>query len=82
MDEIGMVWNTYDAKWEENFLALVAYLRRVGSFPTSKDYVHRSLYDWCSDQRRTLGEIANGNAAGKATQEARVAKLNGIGFIW
>ena len=74
LDEIGFVWNVFDAAWEAGFVALKLYKEREGHcrVPTGHKEGHHRLGRCVSIQRGTKATL---------TPE-RVQRLDEIGFVW
>lgn len=77
MDEIGMVWSIFDAKWEKAYALAVAYYEENGNLNIPRSYVTavgERLGVWLANQQWSYPK-------GKLTEE-RIAKLDEIGMRW
>ena len=77
MDEIGMVWSIFDAKWEKAYALAVAYYEENGNLNIPRSYVTAAgerLGQWGASQQWAYPK-------GKLTEE-RIAKLDEIGMRW
>ncbi|GMH85539.1 hypothetical protein TrST_g10508 [Triparma strigata] len=77
LEEVGFVWDPYEAAWEENFQSLVNYKKEEGDClvqATFKTVEGLTLGSWVSGQR-----VAYKN--GKLSAD-RVEMLEEIGFVW
>lgn len=74
LDDLGFVWDPYDAEWDESCCKLEAYHANTGACDLSSDYHDRGLYHWTSRQRtaRKEGRLSQG----------QIARLDRIGFDW
>jgi Helicase associated domain len=72
LDDIGFIWNTHEARWEEGFAALTKFKAREGH--CNVHYLHvegtYKLGQWVCHQRRDT-----------LSNEQR-RRLDDIGFIW
>ena len=75
LDEVGLVWDMPDKKWEEMFSALAAYKAQHGGCDVLKRWPeNQPLATWVQTQR-DLGR------KGQLTKERR-ARLEALGFNW
>ena len=77
LDEIGMVWSVFDAKWEKAYALAAAYYEENGNLNIPRSYVTASgerLGQWVSVQQWAYPK-------GKLTDE-QVERLNRIGMYW
>lgn len=77
LDEIGMVWNIFDAKWEKAYALAAAYYEENGNLNIPRSYVTAAgerLGQWVASQQWAYPK-------GKLTEE-RIAKLDEIGMRW
>ena len=77
LDEIGMVWNIFDAKWEKAYALAAAYYEENGNLNIPRSYVTAAgerLGQWVVSQQWTYPK-------GKLTDE-QVERLNRIGMYW
>ena len=74
LEDIGFVWNTYDAQWEEGFSKLVQFKETCGHCKVPANYKVEGfpLGSWVSRQRKNEGSVSN----------ARKKRLDDIGFVW
>ena len=80
LEELGFVWDSHSAVWEERFLELKAFKERHGHCNVTKRHDNRSLAIWVQCQRRHW-KLSQTNQRQQISPE-RVAKLEGIGFVW
>ena len=77
LDELGMMWNIFDAKWEKAFALAAAYYEENGNLNIPRFYVTAAgerLGQWVVSQQWTYPK-------GKLTDE-QVERLNRIGMYW
>ena len=77
LDELGMVWNIFDAKWEKAFALAAAYYEENGNLNIPRSYVTAAgerLGQWVASQQWAYPK-------GKLTDE-QVERLNRIGMYW
>ena len=77
LDEIGMVWNIFDAKWEKAYALAAAYYEENGNLNIPRSYVTAAgerLGQWVESQQWAYPK-------GKLTDE-QVERLSRIGMYW
>lgn len=77
LDEIGMVWSIFDAKWEKAYALAVAYYEENGNLNIPRSYVTAAgerLGVWLANQQWSYPK-------GKLTEE-QIERLNRIGMYW
>ena len=77
LDEIGMVWNIFDAKWEKAFALAAAYYEENGNLNIPRSYETATGERpglWLASQQWAYPK-------GKLTDE-QVERLNRIGMYW
>ena len=77
LDELGMMWNIFDAKWEKAFALAAAYYEENGNLNIPRFYVTAAgerLGQWVVSQQWTYPK-------GMLTDE-QVERLNRIGMYW
>ena len=77
LDEIGMVWNIFDTKWEKAYALAAAYYEENGNLNIPRSYVTAAgerLGQWVASQQWAYPK-------GKLTDE-QVERLNRIGMYW
>ena len=77
LDELGMVWNIFDAKWETAYALAAAYYEENGNLNIPRSYVTAAgerLGQWVASQQWACPK-------GKLTDE-QVERLNRIGMYW
>ena len=77
LDELGMMWNIFDAKWEKASALAAAYYEENGNLNIPRFYVTAAgerLGQWVVSQQWTYPK-------GKLTDE-QVERLNRIGMYW
>ena len=76
LDELGFVWNTFDASWEEGFHYLNRYHKENGHCRVPVDYRHPTT-------GYRLGVWVNGQRRDRETMSPeRRARLDALGFVW
>ena len=81
LKQIGFIWDSHKAAWEERFNDLRGFKERFGhcNVPSVFPENHQ-LAVWVKSQRRQHKLFQSGKKS-KITAE-RIEKLNGIGFVW
>ena len=77
LDELGMVWNIFDAKWEKAYVLAATYYEENGNLNIPRSYVTAAgerLGQWVASQQWAYPK-------GKLTDE-QVERLNRIGMYW
>ncbi|MDM8567017.1 Helicase associated domain protein [Candidatus Halobeggiatoa sp. HSG11] len=75
LNEIGFVWNTLEALWEDNFAELLKYKQIYGNCNVPDRWSENlQLAKWVSHLRN--------NKKNKELSEERIQRLNEIGFVW
>ena len=77
LDEIGMVWSVFDAKWEKAYALAAAYYEENGNLNIPRSYVTAAgerLGQWVASQQWAYPK-------GKLTDE-QVERLSRIGMYW
>jgi hypothetical protein len=74
LNEIGFVWDPYIDKWEAGYAALLKFKDREGHCIVSQKHVEDGyrLGQWVAMQRQAKSDLT----------EARLIRLNEIGFVW
>jgi hypothetical protein len=74
LNEIGFVWDPIDQQWEEGFSSLKGFIEREGHCLVSATHTERGfkLGGWVRSQRFRR----------KRLDDARIKRLNEIGFVW
>ena len=82
LDELGMVWNAYEANWETMFELLKDYKAEYNhaSPKVSLKFRSQPLGQWVGMQRQIYSRWKEGE--GNPMDPERVALLEGIGFKW
>ena len=81
LEEIGMVWDVFDARWEMHYRQAKAYSERYGSLDIPRTYKTEDgflLGLWVAAQRRS--RTAKGK--GKQLSQEQIDKLSAIGMAW
>lgn len=81
LDELGMVWEARDYRWEMNYQACEAYYREFGNLNIPADYVSEDglrIGTWLRRQRR----LYNGTGAGAPLTQEQIRQLEAIGMSW
>mmetsp|Transcript_10683 Transcript_10683/g.25828 ORF Transcript_10683/g.25828 Transcript_10683/m.25828 type:complete len:271 (+) Transcript_10683:182-994(+) len=81
LENLGFVWDSHRATWEERFHEIVQYQAMHGhtNLPSRYD-VNPRLSTWVKCQRRQFKLFQQGKKS-HMTKE-RIAKLSSIGFVW
>ena len=77
LEEIGMVWSIFDAKWEKAYALAAAYYEENGNLNIPRSYVTAAgerLGVWLANQQWSYPK-------GKLTEE-QIERLNRIGMYW
>lgn len=77
LDEIGMAWSVFDAKWEKAFALAVVYYEENGNLNIPRSYVTATgerLGLWLASQQWAYPK-------GKLSED-QIARLNKIGMYW
>ena len=74
LNELGIIWNTRDAAWEENYLMLKQFHKREKHSNVSRSHTEGNcnLGEWCKTQRRNIHRISRD----------RKRRLDQLDFIW
>ena len=74
LEQLGIVWDAFEAAWEEGFSHLKTYRDREGHCQVPSGHIEKQfrLGQWVSVQRNREGKISN----------ERKRRLNELGFIW
>ena len=85
LDELGFVWDTHQAAWDDKFEELKQWKERNGHSSVPLHDPEKSLAIWVKVQRRqyNLFHSSSFEERKKSTiTEDRIEKLNRIGFDW
>lgn len=80
MNQIGMVWDTYDARWEQYFQAAQVYTQENGHLRVPVNYQTPeglALGVWINNQRSKY----KGQRACRLT-DVQISRLESIGMVW
>jgi hypothetical protein len=80
LDELGFVWDSHGAVWEERLAELKLFKARYGHCNVPAGSEDRQLAIWVKCQRRQNKLFCDGERS-NITQE-RIAKLEQLGFVW
>lgn len=81
LDQLGMVWESRDYRWEMNYKACKDYYREFGNLDIPADYVSQDglkIGSWLRRQRR----IYLGIGAGAPLTQEQISLLESIGMSW
>lgn len=78
LEDIGFIWDSHAAAWEENFESLRAFQQRHGHCHVP--IAEPRLSTWMKRQRRQYKAFVSGNSS--TMTQGRVDKLNKLGFVW
>ncbi|CAJ1950842.1 unnamed protein product [Cylindrotheca closterium] len=81
LEEIGFIWDSHAAAWQERLGELEAYLKKHGDSHVPSNYPDNpQLATWVKCQRRQGKLYFNGRPSNMTNE--RVAALNRLGFSW
>eukprot|EP00980_Cylindrotheca_fusiformis_P020583 scaffold7641_cov115-Cylindrotheca_fusiformis.AAC.29 len=81
LDELGFVWDSHRAAWEERFNEMVLFREMHGHINIPiRHNGNTKLSTWVKCQRRQY-KLYMQNCKSQMTAE-RITKLSGIGFVW
>jgi hypothetical protein len=81
LEELGFVWDSHRATWQERFNEMVVYREIHGhSNVPSRDEENPKLSSWMKCQRRQYKLYTQGGKSHMTPE--RIAKLSSIGFVW
>jgi len=80
LNQIGFVWDSHAALWEERFHDLKAFQKVFGHCNVPNTFQDRSLNIWCKHQRRQYNRSSRGLSSSMTNDRFRA--LNSIGFDW
>jgi hypothetical protein len=81
LEEIGFVWDSHSAIWDERLQDLIDYKLANGHCNVPSRYTeNRQLAVWVKRQRRQYKFFCDGQPS--SMTEQRIARLNVIGFEW
>ena len=81
LDEIGMIWDVFDARWETHYLQAKEYYKAYGNLDVPRTYRAEDgflLGHWVAAQRKCL---TDGKSRRSLSQE-QIDKLTAIGMVW
>ena len=81
LEEIGMVWDVFDARWETHYRQAKAYFEAHGHLDIPRTYRTEDgflLGLWVAAQRRSQTSVEKG----KKLSQAQIDKLSAIGMVW
>ena len=81
LEEIGMVWDAAEAKWELHYAQAKAYFEEHGDLNIPRTYRNGDGYllgMWVAGQRKAR----TGEGKRKPLSQAQIDKLTAIGMIW
>ncbi|KAG7363750.1 helicase domain protein [Nitzschia inconspicua] len=83
LNQLGFVWNSHGASWNDQYQRLEAFYRAFGHIqvPSTGCAEYSSLSTWCKHQRREYRKMVQGSGRTTMTME-RVRKLESICFDW
>jgi hypothetical protein len=80
LDEIGFVWDTHIAAWDEKFAEIEDFHRRNGHCQVPSR--NKELKAWCKRQRRQYKHYQEAGADIATMTTERVERLNTLNFQW
>ena len=81
LDNIGMEWDAFSVKWEQNYLEALKYYQENGDLMVPAGYKTESgfaLGAWIRTLRRTRRGLTNS----RAITEEQIKRLDAIGMYW
>ena len=75
VNDLGFIWDTKEAYWQEGFDELTTYKRRYGNCEVPRPFVSESGFKlgvWVASQRAKKNKIT----------DKRINLLNNLGFVW
>jgi hypothetical protein len=84
LSELGFVWDSHNATWEERFNELVEYKRLKGHTSVPSTDKNHTLSVWVQCQRRQWKLIKEEpvDTPGYQMKQNRIERLEAMGFIW
>jgi hypothetical protein len=87
LSELGFVWDSHNAIWEERFNELVEYKRVQGHTSVPSTDKNHSLSVWVQCQRRQWKlmkdePVDSNDTPGYRIKQTRIEKLDALRFIW
>jgi hypothetical protein len=83
LEELGFVWSSYGARWEDRFEELKAFIQEYGHCNVPKqDVKSRQLAMWVKSQRNHNSSKASKGKKGTILTPERIEKLNEASFRW
>jgi hypothetical protein len=86
LDNLGFVWDSHNAIWEERFNELVEFKRVHGHTSVPSTHKNHSLSVWVQCQRRQWkllkDETGSRDTATYRMKQNRVDRLEALGFVW
>lgn len=77
LNKIGFTWSIVDDRWERNFRNLVKFKKKYGHCFVRPENPYKSLHTWVNKIK-----LQRKNQDYSKLSEERIARLDGIGFIW
>lgn len=78
LEDIGFIWDSHDAAWEENYEGLLEFHRKNGHCHVP--VAEARLSTWMKRQRRQYKLFIAGKPS--TMTQTRIDKLNKLGFVW
>lgn len=81
LDQLGMIWDKIDYRWEANYQACAEYYREKGNLNIPVGYVSPEglrIGTWVRHQRK----LRSGQAVGVPLSDRQVKQLDAIGMCW
>ena len=85
LDNLGMIWDKFDYKWEKNYLACAEYYMEHGDLNVPINYISEEGLRIGTWIRRMRDAYNNTNKADKINctlTEEQISRLENIGMIW
>lgn len=82
LEDLGFIWNSHEAVWEEHLNALHDFSKTFGHCNVPSSYAKNlKLSTWVKAQRRQYKHFRRGEKRSTMAQD-RMEKLTHIGFVW
>jgi hypothetical protein len=80
LEDVGFVWDSHQAAWDERYESLKRFLRLTGHCSVPSHYDDKQLAVWIKCQRRQWKLLLKGKKF--TLTDSRIVRLNSVGFKW
>jgi hypothetical protein len=80
LDELGFIFDSHRAVWEEKFASLCEYKEKNGHAAVPSNFEDKNLAIWVKCQRRQYKLYTIGQKS--AITAERISRLSAVGFVW